>query len=813
MSTPRAAPEAGRAPCATDRPARRPRPALRAALLPCLCLLLALPAPQRVRSQALAASAAATEQIIVTVTVNGVPRGEFRVARGPGGDFWIRAEDATRLQVPLREEARREGEGESWYSARGLGATALQLQEEALALALMFQPQALPGSRIDLSTRPPPLARPAAHDSLVLSYRLGAIQAANTGLEFQGLTDLNIRANGVLLRQEMRIDTTRRKAVARGATQLVWDDLANARRFVAGDVVSSAGPYGSTITGAGLQLLKVYELAPDVVRHPTAHLRATTALPAEVEVTVDGTPVFRGRVAPGPVVLDNLLAGGGLRNVRVVITDAAGRQEVIERPFLFTDTVLARGFHEYSYFAGARSELDPDSRLRYRERAWQAWHRYGASDSVTLSAGGEGSSAFRTAGAGVTLRSDPVGLLALDLLHHSDRPARTEARGWSVRYTYLTPAGSLVLGRRRFGDGFRSFATGIAAPFPRSDTRIGFATGLGRASVSADYVRTVTEKDVRETGFVRFGTSLARGVLLMGEWQTTRVDQRKGWALNVYLRAELGRDRWVSANTRLEHDRRRVETEAGQLLPEGEGFGYRVGAATSWDRGGAKAATLGYGSAQWNLRPLSVGLFATAPLQGDATSYLQADVAGALVGIGGYWGFTRQVSDAFVLARLGVPQSGVEVFLNSQPQGRTDAGGRLLIPQVSSFGRQELSVDERSLPIQYTLREPRRTIALPWRSGTVVDFGIERMRAVAGVARQVDGGQAAPVASRAWTMSGPAGRLVIETSPSGEFYLEDAPPGRYTGTLQGQGRSYACRLVVPASEEAVQELKEGIVCE
>jgi outer membrane usher protein len=223
--------------------------------------------------------------------------------------------------------------------------------------------------------------------------------------------------------------------------------------------------------------------------------------------------------------------------------------------------------------------------------------------------------------------------------------------------------------------------------------------------------------------------------------------------------------------------------------------------------------TTAFGAFDWNLRPATLSLFASSESTGSGSSFLQADLSGALVGMAGYFGPTRQISDAFVLARLGVPQPGVQIFLNNQPQGRTDDQGRLLIPQVSSFGRQEVSLNDQDLGIQYTLHERQRPIAPAFRSGTVVDFGITRMRALAGTAWQVDGGRRTAVAARTWTMSGPAGTLKIETARAGDFYLEDAPPGRYTGTLQGRTRTYACRMTVPASEEAVQELKEGIVCE
>lgn len=776
-------------------------------------LLLALGSPVLVHAQAMGAATPvpAAEHVIVTVRVNGVERGEFTLLRAPDDDFWIPAGDLARMQLEPHDEARRELDGETLYSARRLGASTIRFDEATLALHLDFRADALAGSRIDLSSRLPPVEPTPAATSLLLSYRMSATRPARGSTDFQMVTDLNVRVAGLLLRQEMRLDTGRQRKATRGPTQVIWDQPKNATRLTAGDVVSAAGPYGSTITGGGVLFAKVYDLTPDVVRQPTASVRASTAVPADVEVSVDGTPLYRGHVGPGPIALDNLLLNGGTRNVRVVITDAAGRREVIEQPFLFTDSVLAKGFHEYSYFAGRRSALDEDNVIRYREPAWQALHRYGVSDNLTVSGGGEGNADFHNVGAGITLRSDQLGLLGLDVLTSKDRDAGRRALGWSARYSWVSPLGSVVLGRRQFERGFRSFESALAVPFPRSETRAGVATHWGRYNLSADLVRTVTDKDARDTGFLRMATNLTRSLSLFAELQTTRIDERKGWAANVYLRLDLDPGQWVSSATRVASDGRSLELQAGQQLPQGEGMGYRVGTLTTGNAGASNTrATL---AADWNFRPLSAGVFATSSLGGAGNPYLQAEVAGALVGIGGYWGFTRQVSDSFVLAQLGVPQPGVEIYLNNQAQGRTDAQGRLLIPQVGSVGRQDISLNDKDLAMQYNLSEKRRTIAPAFRSGTVVDFGIRQMRAAAGMAWLLEGGRRTPITARGWALTGPAGRLAIETGSAGDFYLEDAPPGRYTGTVEVRGRSHACRLTVPEFPEPVHELKEGIICE
>ena len=94
-----------------------------------------------------------------------------------------------------------------------------------------------------------------------------------------------------------------------------------------------------------------------------------------------------------------------------------------------------------------------------------------------------------------------------------------------------------------------------------------------------------------------------------------------------------------------------------------------------------------------------------------------------------------------------------------------------------------------------------------------MDFGGRRLRAVAGNAWIVREGRKDAVATRAWTLRGEGRELPVRTGREGDFYAEDVVPGRYEGRLQDGQRAYACRLTIPAFQEPVHELREGIVCE
>lgn len=753
----------------------------------------------------------AAEELIATVRANGVARGEFTVLRVPAGDYWVAAADLPRLGIAPVEGARRALRGEAYYSLKALGAVTLAFNEAELSLTVDFPAEKIEGTRLDLAHRLPPLSEIRPQNSLILSYRLAMRRNPDRAVQTQMHNDLNVRVRGLLLRQEMQLRTGMQgRRFIRGPSQAVWDSPSRGTRAIAGDVFSSAGRFGTTITGGGLLYSRLFELTPELIKQPTATLQAATQLPAEVEVSVDGSTVMHARVGPGPITLSNLQSYGGTRNVRVVVTDIAGRREVFEQPFLFTDQVLARGVHDFSYFLGRRSDLG-DERIRYREVAWQATHAYGATDAVTVAAGGEGSREFTNLGAGVTLRSDRLGLISTDVLTSIDRERDSIAKGWSARYAYVVPRASFQLSRRRYGAGFRSFITSPQRPFLREESRASATVNWLGISWGADLMRSEDALERRRIRQLRASAPLGRRASVSAQYQNSVVNGVKDWSAQVFLRLELDERHWVSASLRGAPGTRGADLETGRQVGSEEGFGYRAG--TIANLSDTSDVRLGYLSGIWNLKPVSLDFYASSPLRGGSGAYAEAAVSGAVVAVDGFMGFTRRVTDSFVVANLGVPQAGVEVLLNNQVMGRSDASGKVFIPDVVSYSRQSLSLNDKQLGMDYNVQEKRAILTLPYRSGAVVDFGARKMRALTGMIWLRDGVRRVPAGAARLTLQGPAGTLVPETGPAGDFYLEDAPPGRYTGRLERDGKAYSCSVTIPDFAEPVHELKEGIVCD
>ncbi|WP_332816278.1 fimbria/pilus outer membrane usher protein [Ramlibacter sp.] len=759
-------------------------------------------------------TAALAEQLIANVRANHVDRGEAVLVRQPDGDWWIAAVDAHKLRIPIQESARRTWDKEPYYSLFGLGAVSLSFDEAALSLDIVFPQVMLPETRIDLSNRPPPVPRPEEQMSLVMSYRLSMRPNAGNGATAANLLgDLNVRVGKLLLRQEMRLDrnpTGDGTAARRGPTQAVWDDLGRGTRLVLGDTVSSAGAFGSAISAAGLSYSRLFQLTPDVVWQPTAGLRTSAGLPSEVEVAVDGTTVYRSRVPPGPLVLDNLLQYGGSRTVRLTITDSTGRREVYEQPFLFTDAVLAEGLHEFNYFVGRRSALASSNRIDYLEPAWQGFHRHGVSDSLTLSAGGEGGRGFTNAGIGAAWRSNLAGLFAGELLASRDRDNSESAMGWAGRYTYQTLLSSIQLGRRQYGAGFRTFGTSRGMPFLRNETAASLSTRVLGGVLALAASRQTDDWGTRRSASMRFGKSFPNGVSVSAELLRMRTPTGPQWSAHAYLRINLDREHWATATSNAAPGIRVTELATGKQLPSGEGIGWRLGTThTDTDEGSATAA---FGSASWTTRHASIDVYARSPSNG-ASSYVEGVVSGAFVAANGWAGFTRPIRDGFAVARLGVPQPGISILLNNQLQGTTDEDGTLLIPNIGSYGRQTLSLDEKELGLEFLVPEKNKAFSIPYKGGATIDFGAHLQRALAGPVWLLEAGHRTRLSARELTLSGPGGPITITVSRGGEFYIENVEPGTYTGSAEIGGRTVRCKLAVPRGTEPVSTSKEGLTCE
>ena len=750
------------------------------------------------------ARAADYEEILADVYVNGERRGEFNVYRDIAGEFYFRGADASALGFSA---APAEGE---LLPLRALRPGEVVFDERTLALRITLPVDRLRGQVYDLTPRRTQHVVEPREGAAFLNYRLAAVQErSGAPVEYALANELAARQGDVLFRNESALVHDASNRALRYATQLVYDRRADQQRWIAGDQLATSGELGSTLPLGGIGVSKLYSMTPYLVRQPLAGVVGAVTSPSQVEVRLGGVPVFREQVAPGPFEVKNLQNYTGAREVEVVVRDALGREQSVGFPYYYADQALRQGLHEYSYAVGALREYVGERNGDYGQGVFSAFHRYGLSDRLTVGLRGEAAQGLGSVGPTVLYRSDLLGALSASVSasQHDGRSGTAAAVG----HFYQAQRFALHAMARRFSDGYATAQDLVAPSMVRSEVAYGGSVNDPRwGTVSLD--RFAVERRAF-TGLPRMTTTQ------LGYSYTFAA--RASFFASVARTQEFTRDVRVFAGVMIMLDgattlslsaHRENEVDgAGAVLsrgvPAGEGFGYRLG----YDGELSGDARQVGGFAQYNARAASFSLDASSVQAGGLQERrVEAAVAGAVTYAGSRVALSRQIDDSFVAVQLASPIEGVRVYSNGQEIGRTDREGRVIVPRVGSFYETQVSIEERDVPLEYTLGELRRVVAPPYRSGSLLAFDVRRLRAVEGAIRVRVGAELRPAANATVTLAD--GRR-FETGRDGRYYAEDVDPGQHAARLDWNGRECRFMLDVPASEDPILALPEVIACD
>jgi len=751
------------------------------------------------------------EGMILEMRVNQVPRGEFTVYRSAEGDFFARVADIA--QFGVRSDVARtpvEIEGERFVSLRALGAHSLDFNAKKLTLGIELPPEVFARSEHDLGTRRRMKSLGASANSAFLNYRLSSADNGAGAPRANSLaTEIGFRAGDFLLRNEAMASEGARPQ--RFATQLVYDRPAELQRYTAGDYTAYSGELGSSVSMGGLNLSKVYQMAPYLVRQPLAGFAGVASTPSRVEVRVGGAPVARQDVPPGPFELQNLRQYGGARDVEIVVRDALGREQSYAFPFYFSDQSLHEGLHEYNYSLG-KIRLNPGSdNEHYGQSAFSAYHRFGYSDALTLGARAEAAPGLRSAGAEAVLRHDRLGVFS-GALSASERADRSGAAALAS-YSYQQRAFGVRAIARRYSPGYAPLED-LVSPFRRRAEYGASASWFAGSGRTLSLDRTITEmRDLPASQATRLSISQNLGGATSVFATLQRVSNENGQGTEFYVgfmyRFDNRHTASVNAN-RSQGGNRNTYTQFARTVPIGEGAGYRLG----WSEASPQDSRQASAYAQWNAPAASLTLDSSATRSPDGNSG-RTEVAafGALAWTGGAWGFTRRIDDSFAIVRVGSELEDVRVSANSQEIGRTDAAGQLIVPNVGAFYESRIGINGKDVPLDYAMARESQSVTPAYRSGTLVDFGIHRVRALEGVIRLRVGTELKDADNLNVRLTGAGPEREFTTGRGGRYYVEGLTPGSYRAEIEAPGARCAFTLSVPASEEVVLTLPGASICE
>ncbi len=750
--------------------------------------------------------------MIVAVTVNGERKGEFFVYRTSDGDFLVKASDLAAMDLRDLQGGIVQVEGEPHLSLRSAAGIEPRLDEKTLTLEIAAAARLLGRKAIDLQPpRRPGVLRPR-DSSAFLNYRLGSTGGADDA-------SLNVAAEAgarwgdwLLVSDYDHVSTSggKRRSV-RLMSHLTLDRRQQLQRLVLGDFFITGAALGSALRLGGISFSKRYTLDPYFVRHPTAAFAGAVPAPAEVQIYLGGMQVRTERLPAGEFLLQNFNYYGGARDIQVVLRDRFGREQRLDYRYYFTDSLLRRGLHEYSYDLGVMRHDFGLSSNQYRGGAASMFHRYGISDSLTLGVRGEASKSGGNFGPEVLVRLGALGTTAARVAASRDAQRRS-GHALQISHDYQAGSFNARFDVRHLSEHYAAAAGPLAEPRPRSNISAG--VGYGNAAIGNFGLDLSTSTYYRSTAqraaTFSYSRSLRGNLSFFATYSRVQEGSRRN---EFFVGLSWSPTKDVSASAVLQ-DRAGTSTQllqVGNNAPQGEGWGWRLAAENARQQGqGTKSVwpfvqyNGPYGIYTADFRSDSVGE------HGSRSSY-QLAASGAIAYVDGTIGFSRPIADSFGVVQVGsLPD--VRVYQSNQLIGKTNAAGRLFVPNLSSYLDNQIAIDDKDVPFEYLISAKERFVSPAWRSGSVVPFQVTRIQAFTGKILHRTDGALQPAEYHEGTLIANGSSVSFDTGNGGSFYLENIPPGRFDVVLSSPNGKCRLDLVIPESTATIVELGE-IVCE
>lgn len=488
--------------------------------------------------------------------------------------------------------------------------------------------------------------------------------------------------------------------------------------YEAGDVVSGALPWTSSVRLGGVQLSRDFGVRPDLVTYPLPQFAGEAAVPTSVDLFINGYKSASAELQPGPYTLTNIPFINGAGEAVVVTTDALGRQVSTTVPFYVTSNLLQKGLSDFSVAAGS---LRRDYGIRdfgYGPGLGSGSLRYGLSDNFTLETHAEASDSLTLGGLGGNLRLGNFGVLNTAL--SQSRFDGESGQQMSLGYQYSSQRYSFSYQRLQRRDQYADLSV-VDSPYTTLSKRSEQATlslSLGEwGSLGAGYF------DVRAADDSR--TRLLNLTWSKPLWRNTsfylsanREIGDSNWAVQAQLVIPFDlRGSLAISSERSKTGQTQQRVNYSRAVPTEGGVGFNLGYAQG------DAPDYRQADVTWRLQ--SVQLQAGVYGNSDAQTRW-ADASGSLVWMDRQVFAANRIDDAFVVVTTD-GYADIPVRYENQLVGQTDSNGHLLVPWSSAYYRGKYEIDPLNLPANVRSQNVEQRIAVRRGSGYLLQFPLSRV--------------------------------------------------------------------------------------
>jgi outer membrane usher protein len=752
----------------------------------------------------------AAEMVIMKVFLNTEDKGEHFLVMTPEGDVLFPALELKDMGIKeIPEGVEVEVEGEEYIPLDSLSpGVCFEIDEKESALRITAEPKLLERHVVDLSYRRPLKVTRTEGNSAFLNYSL----SYNLGddLDFTSLSipwEVGISVRGLLGFSSFAYtkSDTEEKFV-RLITNITRDDTVKLRRFVLGDFPAFSGRLGGGGTLGGLSVLKNFSITPFFIRSPGLDLSGTLETPSDVEVYVNDIMVKSEHLPPGEFEFLNLPGATGYGDTTLVIKDAFGRERRITTPFYRSTVLLKPGLHDYSYNIGFKREDIGQDSFEYSDPAFVGFHRVGLTRALTAGLRAEADEDVVNIG--------PEAKLLLWRFGEIDTSLAVSIEdgqfgyGGFLSYLYAGRGFSSRFSLRGFTREYANLNLSSSQDKPRFEGIVGLGFNQELfGSISATYSITdlYTGTDTKRISLF-YSRRLLRNFSIhvtASRTKTNEVIEEVFVGLNYFI----GSGKTGSLGYRVQDG---MDTETLSFLknpPRGRGSGYRFLVERREDNEGEREVG-GNASAQYRGH---YGIYRADYRRSAEQNNYSLNVSGGLAFINRSLFLTRPIIDSFALVKVGDIED-VRVKYNNQEVGVTNRRGEVLVPGLISYYDNNLSIDDKDIPVNYEIAEIKKFVSTPLRGAGVVKFDVTKLQAFVGIFYIVEKGDKKP--AEYWGLEIRIDDRLIEVivGKGGEFYLENLPASRFPARLFLKDKECDFDIIIPESDDIMVDMEE-VTCE
>jgi outer membrane usher protein len=741
------------------------------------------------------------DRAIANVVLNHENKGDYFFILTGEDRLLFSPQDLLDMGIRVIPEGAESGGNGFIYLDSLFPAVGYEFDEKGSVLHLTAEPGLLGRTTIDLSrARKAPFFH-SGDSSAFLNYALN--YTAEGDFDFASLAlplEIGFSRRGYLgLSNFSYIKSADDERFVRLLTSFVKDDVAELNRFIIGDFPAHSGLLGSGGILGGVSLSTNYSIDPYLLRYPGLDIYGMARNPSEVEIYVNDSLVKKEHVSPGEFEFLNMTNVSGAGEAVLVIRDAFGQEERLTIPYYASTMLLSPGRHDYSYNLGFKREALGTKSFNYSDLAFLSFHRFGFSRVLTGGFRAELDHDVVNVGPMVTFLPGRLGEVDIALAGSTSHGKA----GYGGSASYFR-AGRHFSGRILAKGFSREYANIAITP---SDDKVRLEAGvnlgfrqnlLGSFSLSYS-VRNMHEGTDKKRTSIYYNRRLIRNVSFNAMAARTEGETRTDEVF-AGLMILFGQSRSGHIGYRAQDGASITTATLQQNPPLGKGFGYRLGVDRKEN---GQDVTQGDAFLQYRG---GRGIYSAGYRRSGEENIYHLNAAGGIAVIGGSLYPTRPINDGFALVKVGNFED-VEVMYNNQEIGRTDRRGEILIPGLVSYHQNDISINDKDIPVNYEIREIKKSVAVPYRGGERAQFELRKLQGFTGRLFIVEKGER--MAAEYWGLEirvDEAEEMIV--GKKGFFYLENVPAGELRARLFKQEKECLLIMAIPESEETMVELGE-----